>query len=91
MIRQQPQSASQVLTKNNTGGKNPLGRNNIFSQAIDEYYVYTPGASAVTGYGGGGSSSTASIKIAKDSIAYCNSGLVDRNNQTVLSWLHKVN
>ena len=82
--------ASQVLTKNNTGGQNPLGRNNIFSQAIDEYYVYTPGASNLTGYGGGMSNnSTASIKIAKDSIAYCNSGLVDRNNQTVLSWLHK--
>ncbi len=82
--------ASQVLTKNNTGGKDPLGRNNIFSQAIDEYYVYTPGASNVTGYGGGlSNNSTASIKIAKDSIAYCNSGLVDRNNQTVLSWLHK--
>lgn len=82
--------ASQVLTKNNTGGSNPLGRNNIFSQAIDEYYVYTPGASNVTGYGGGMSNnSTASVKIAKDSIAYCNSGLVDRNNQTVLSWLHK--
>jgi hypothetical protein len=82
--------ASQVLTKNNTGGQNPLGRNNIFSQSIDEYYVYTPGASNVTGYGGGmTNNSTASIKIAKDSIAYCNSGLVDRNNQTVLSWLHK--
>jgi len=82
-------NASQVLTTNNTGGKNPLGRNNIFSQSIDEYYVYTPGANTVTGYGGGGSNSTSSIKIAKDSIAYCNSGLVDRNNQTVLSWLHK--
>jgi hypothetical protein len=82
--------ASQVLTKNNTGGQNPLGRNNIFSQAIDEYYVYTPGASNTTGYGGGmGNNSTASIKIAKDSIAYCNSGLVDRNNNTTLSWLHK--
>jgi len=83
-------NASQVLTKNNTGGSNPLGRNNIFSQTIDEYYVYTPGSSNTTGYGGGMSNnSTASIKIAKDSIAYCNSGLVDRNNQTVLSWLHK--
>ena len=82
--------ASQVLTKNNIGGRNPLGRKNIFSQAIDEYYVYTPGANTVTGYGGGGgNNSTASIKIAKDSIAYCNSGLVNRNDQTVLSWLHK--
>ena len=83
--------ASQVLTKQNTGGNNPEGRNNIFSQAIDEYYLYTPSANSVTGTGApfSSGSSTASIKIAKDSIAYCNSGLVDRNNQTVLSWLHK--
>ena len=88
--------ASQVLTLNNTGGKIPNARNDIFSQAIDEYYLYTPNANSATGVGGGsnssfngGSNSTASIKIAKDSIAYCNSGLVDRNNQTTLSWLHK--
>ena len=83
--------ASQVLTKQNTGGNNPEGRNNIFSQAIDEYYLYTPSANSVTGTGAPftSGSATSSIKIAKDSIAYCNSGLVDRNNQTVLSWLHK--
>jgi len=83
--------ASQVLTKQNTGGNNPEGRNNIFSQAIDEYYLYTPSANSVTGTGApfSSGSATSSIKIAKDSIAYCNSGLVDRNNQTVLSWLHK--
>jgi len=80
--------ASQALTANNIGGRNPDGRNNIFSQAIDEYYVYSPSANTATGnYGAGGNS--ASIKIAKDSIAYCNSGLVNRNDQTVLSWLHK--
>ena len=82
--------AAQVLTVNNTGARIPNARNDIFSQAIDEYYVYTPSNSSSTGYGGATSgTSTASIKIAKDSIAYCNSGLVDRNNQTVLSWLHK--
>ena len=82
--------AANVLTLNNTGRNIPNARNNIFSQAIDEYYVYTPNASSSTGFptssSGGG---TASIRIAKDSIAYCNSGLVDRNNQTTLSWLHK--
>ena len=79
--------ASEVLTSSNIGGRNPLGRNNIFSQSIDEYYIYNPSANSVSG--GYGSGNSASIKIAKDSIAYCNSGLVDRNNQTVLSWLHK--
>ena len=29
------------------------------------------------------------IKIAKDAVTYCTSGLVDRNKQTVLSYLHK--
>ena len=84
--------ASKVLTVNNTGRNIPNARNNIFSQAIDEYYVYTPNASS-SGYGAGAYSGagnvSSSIKIAKDSIAYCNSGLVDRNNQSVLSWLHK--
>jgi hypothetical protein len=83
--------ASQVLTKQNIGGNNPEGRNNIFSQAIDEYYLYTPSANSATGTGApfSSGSATSSIKITKDSIAYCNSGLVDRNNNTTLSWLHK--
>ena len=29
------------------------------------------------------------IKIAKDSITYCTSGLVDRNKGSTLSYLHK--
>lgn len=84
--------ASQVLTLNNTGAQIPNARNDQFSQAIDEYYVYTPSANTATGTGYNApfaSGSNSSIKIAKDSIAYCNSGLVDRNNQSVLSWLHK--
>ena len=85
--------ANKVLFANNTGNQIPDGRNNAFSQSIDEYFVYNPGASP-SGYGNtpsysGGNNGVASIKIAKDSIAYCNSGLIDRNNQTVLSWLHK--
>ena len=29
------------------------------------------------------------VRIAKDAITYCTSGLVDRNKHTTLSWLHK--
>ena len=32
-----------------------------------------------------------SVKIAKDSVVYCSSGLVDRNKGTVLSYMHKAN
>ena len=55
---------------------------------IDEYFVYTPQPSypsnAMTGGGG-----TKGVKIAKDSITYVTSGLVDRNKGLVLSYLHK--
>ena len=37
------------------------------------------------GRGGGGKG----VKIAKDSVTYVTSGLVDRNKGTVLSYLHK--
>jgi len=65
----------------------------IFSPEIEEYYVYTPSPSFPGSSGnfltGGSSAKQVSIKIAKDSIAYCTSGLVDRNKGTILSYLHK--
>ena len=92
-IGEQSKIARDVLTVNNTGNQIPNARNDAFSQAMDEYYVYTPSAHSsglnAAAYSGTGGGSNASIKISKDSIAYCNSGLVDRNNQTVLSYLHK--
>ena len=60
----------------------------VYVPEIEEYYLYTPTPNYPTGMisGGGGPKP---IKIAKDSIVYCSSGLVDRNKGTVLSWLHK--
>ena len=59
---------------------------------IDEYFVYTPKSTYPNGsFAGAGSSGVKkdSIKIAKDSVVYCSSGLVDRNKGTVLSYMHK--
>jgi len=57
---------------------------------INEYYVYDPSSGKK---GGSGiyptQNSKGAVKIAKDAITYCTSGLVDRNKQTVLSYLHK--
>ena len=55
---------------------------------FDEYYLYTPKIQHPTSMIGqmGGKKA---IKIAKDSICYCTSGLVDRNKNRVLSYLHK--
>jgi len=57
---------------------------------INEYYLYDPNTSTKKG-GGIYPTKTAkgAVKIAKDAITFCTSGLVDRNKQTVLSYLHK--
>ena len=56
---------------------------------IEEYFVYNPKSvypannpSSMTGGNKG-------IKIARDAITYCTSGLVDRNKGSTLSYLHK--
>jgi len=55
---------------------------------IEEYFIYTQKPSYPSGMisGTGGNKG---VKIAKDSITYVTSGLVDRNKGTVLSYLHK--
>ena len=61
---------------------------NFVSPEIEEFYLYDPnvGSTQNTTYR---NSDVNSIKISKDSITYITSGLVDRNKQTVLSYLHK--
>jgi len=63
----------------------------VANPEVEEFYIYNPTLTS-----GGSVSSSSSyrndarqIRIAKDSIAYVTSGLVDRNKQTVLSYLHK--
>ena len=81
---------NKTLTKNNIG-KTPDALNNTYSPAISEYYEYRPGASTSTGlatglsFGGGNKNK---ILFSKTTIAYCNSGVQDRNSQTCLSYLH---
>ena len=52
---------------------------------ITEYYVYNEKGLAHAGYGGTGQG----IKIAKDAVTYCPSGVIDQNGGKVLSYLHK--
>jgi len=59
-----------------------------FYPDFEEYFTYTPSPVYPTGMISG-SGNQKSIKIAKDSITYVNSGLVDRNKGSVLSYLHK--
>ena len=56
---------------------------------FEEFFQYTPSPSASHGLNAMSRGSAKSVKIAKDAITYCTSGLVDRNKNTVLSYLHK--
>jgi len=55
---------------------------------LEEYFLYNPKITYPTGNptSTGGSQG---IKIARDAISYCTSGLVDRNKGSTLSYLHK--
>ena len=80
----------QKKTDNNGRFQNPMRLNDNpmdyeFPQ-IEEYFLYNPKASYPTG---GAGSAGGGIKMTKDSIAYCTSGLVDRNKGSTLSYLHK--
>ena len=67
---------------------NRQSEGNIVTPEIEEYYIYTPAPNYPTTMmaGGGGDKG---VKIAKDSVTYCTSGLIDRNRGNVLSYLHK--
>ena len=61
----------------------------IFYPDIEEYFIYSPIASYPSPGMISGGGAVKQIKIAKDSITYCSSGLVDRNKGNILSYLHK--
>ena len=58
---------------------------------IEEYFIYDPKMTYPTGTPAPGTlgGSNSGIRMTKDSITYCTSGLVDRNKGSTLSYLHK--
>ena len=64
-----------------------LNLNEVTFPEIEEYYIYTPTVTYPSSMLG--TSAKGAVKIAKDSITYCTSGLVDRNKGNVLSYMHK--
>jgi len=58
---------------------------------IEEYFIYDPKMTYPTGTPAPGTlgGSNAGIRMTKDSVTYCTSGLVDRNKGSTLSYLHK--
>ena len=83
-VRQEKKKTKATLSSANGSGD----KDKFQSPELEEYFVYTPKPNYPTGsmVGGGGAKG---IKISKDAITYCTSGLVDRNKGNVLSYLHK--
>jgi len=84
-VRQQKKSDKDKYRLANVNVDNPMDFE--FPQ-IEEYFIYNPKST----YPAGSPSSmggSAGIKMARDSVTYCTSGLVDRNKGSTLSYLHK--
>ena len=65
------------------------GAEGVNEPDIEEYFLYTAKPNYNSGMIAGSGAKRGSVKIAKDSVVYCSSGLVDRNKGTVLSYMHK--
>ena len=72
--------------RNNLDRDNPTTYN---YPEIEEFFIYNPGSSTSSGGYGAINQSTKGVRMTRDSVTYCTSGLVDRNKGTTLSWLHK--
>ena len=84
-VRQEKKKENDKYRLSNMNRDNPM---DYEFPEIEEYYIYNPkmtyptsNPSSLGGHGG--------IKMTKDSITYCTSGLVDRNKGSTLSYLHK--
>jgi len=83
-VRKQKKNKKAELNKLNPLKNDPMDYD--FPE-LEEFFIYNP---KTTGTGNPMQTSTnAGIKMTKDSVAYCTSGLVDRNKGSTLSYLHK--
>ena len=84
-IRQQKKNKDDKFRVTNQNNDNPM---EYEFPEIEEYFMFTPKQTYPVGNASpmGGNQG---IKIAKDAITYCTSGLVDRNKGLTLSYLHK--
>ena len=84
-VRQQKKNKDDKYRVSNQTSGNPM---DFEFPEIEEYFMYTPKQTYPVGNASPMGGNTG-IKIAKDAITYCTSGLVDRNKGTTLSYLHK--
>ena len=85
-VRQEKkQEKDKYFNMNNRSGDNPM---DYKWPELEEYFIYNPKQQYPTG-NINATGASQGIKLAKDAVTYCTSGLVDRNKGNTLSYLHK--
>jgi hypothetical protein len=86
-VRQQRKTDKDPYRMGNANTDNPM---DYEFPEVEEYFLYNPKMAYPTSNPAAmGGSNSQGIKFSRDSIAYCTSGLVDRNKGSTLSYLHK--
>ena len=86
-IRQKKRAKDEHVRLANATNDNPM---EYEFPEIEEYFEYNPKATWPTGNpSSSGMGGNKGIRMTRDSVAYCTSGLVDRNKGSTLSYLHK--
>ena len=83
-IRKQKKNKQKELNRLNPLKTDPMDYD--FPE-LEEFFIYNP--KTIAGSNPMSNSTNQGIKMTKDSVAYCTSGLVDRNKGNTLSYLHK--
>jgi hypothetical protein len=84
-VRQDKKKKKDQYRLGNSNTDNPM---DYEFPEIEEYFIYSPKTAYPT-LNPTSTSQSNGIKMSKDSITYCTSGLVDRNKGSTLSYLHK--
>jgi len=84
-VRQQKIAEGDKFKINTGNAANPM---DYKFPEIEEYFIYNASGKYPTG-NINATGASQGMKIAKDAITYCTSGLVDRNKGATLSYLHK--
>ena len=85
-VRQAKKQKRDILGPKMYGDQGP--NEQVFPD-LEEYFVYNPKQTYPVGAADISAGAEKGIKFTKESIAYCTSGLVDRNKGTCLSYLNK--
>ena len=90
-VREQKKDQNKTMQVNDARSSLDTDPTSADFPGLTEYFIYDKNSYQKNQYGSVAVSGQQkdAVKLAKDSVAYCTSGLVDRNKHTNLSYLHK--